>query len=202
MDSNKTPFHPSLDPANKRKERPKKTPHIYTPWSLAGETEHSHQAAFFCWANFAARFGYAAAAHEGSYRAVADYIAKHGQPAGSHGFGFIPFPVPVLTRLHAIPNGGQRDKVTAGQLRAEGVKTGVPDVFLPRRGWKASGHIAYCGLYLEFKKEMYRTRKNGGRSDEQVDWADYLTNAGYSVKLVYNWIEAADAVTSYVNSVA
>jgi hypothetical protein len=38
---------------------------------------------------------------------------------------------PELRLMFAIPNGGSRDKREAANLKAEGVKSGVPDVFLP-----------------------------------------------------------------------
>ena len=38
---------------------------------------------------------------------------------------------PELALLFAVPNGGRRDKVTAGRLKAEGVKAGVLDIWLP-----------------------------------------------------------------------
>ena len=38
---------------------------------------------------------------------------------------------PELGLLFAVPNGGRRDAVTGARLKAEGVKAGVPDVWLP-----------------------------------------------------------------------
>ena len=39
---------------------------------------------------------------------------------------------PELDLLHHIPNGGKRGKAEAGRFRAMGVKSGVPDIFLPQ----------------------------------------------------------------------
>ena len=36
--------------------------------------------------------------------------------------------MPELAAMYAIPNGGARSKATAGKLKAEGVKAGVPDI--------------------------------------------------------------------------
>ena len=36
--------------------------------------------------------------------------------------------------MFAIPNGGVRDKVTAGKLKAEGVTAGAPDIFASAYG--------------------------------------------------------------------
>ena len=52
---------------------------------------------------------------------------------------------PELGLLFAIPNGGKRDKATAGKLKAEGVKAGVPDMCLPVSNGK------YHGLFIELK---------------------------------------------------
>ena len=52
---------------------------------------------------------------------------------------------PVLRYMYHIPNGGHRNKVTAGRLKAAGVKRGVPDICLP---FPLGG---YAGLYIELK---------------------------------------------------
>ena len=52
---------------------------------------------------------------------------------------------PVLHLMLAIPNGGARDAITGAILKAEGVKPGVPDVFLP----VASG--PFHGLFIQLQ---------------------------------------------------
>ena len=79
---------------------------------------------------------------------------------------------PDLALLYAIPNGGHRQKASAGKLWAEGVKRGVPDLCLPipRDG--------YHGLYLELK------RVTGGTvSPEQRVWHAALREQGYRVEV-------------------
>lgn len=74
---------------------------------------------------------------------------------------------PELFFMHHIPNGGKRDKVTAKKrLKAEGVKPGVPDVFLPvaRKG--------FHGLYIEMKWG------ENVPSDEQYKWIYGLLDYG------------------------
>ena len=66
-------------------------------------------------------------------------------------------------RIHAIPNGGARSKATAGRLKAEGVVSGVPDLFVP--AWR---------LWVEMKRT-----KGGSLSPEQKDWITYLQEVGY-----------------------
>jgi hypothetical protein len=66
-------------------------------------------------------------------------------------------------RIFAIPNGGHRSMATAGRLKAEGVASGVPDLFVP--AWR---------LWVEMKRS-----KGGSLSPEQKDWIAYLENVKY-----------------------
>lgn len=66
-------------------------------------------------------------------------------------------------RIFAIPNGGARSAATAGRLKAEGVMSGVPDMFVP--AWS---------LWIEMKRT-----KGGSVSAEQKDWLQYLEGIGH-----------------------
>jgi hypothetical protein len=66
-------------------------------------------------------------------------------------------------RIFAIPNGGLRNAVVAQKLKQEGVKKGVPDLFIP--AWN---------LWIEMKRQ-----KGGRLSPEQKDWIEYLSANGY-----------------------
>lgn len=66
-------------------------------------------------------------------------------------------------RIFAIPNGGQRSLAAAGRLKAEGVSSGVPDLFIP--AWR---------LWVEMKRI-----KGGKLSSEQKDWIAYLESVGF-----------------------
>ena len=93
---------------------------------------------------------------------------------------------PALAGLHAVPNGEKRHISVAKRLKAEGVKSGVPDLCLPvaRRG--------YFGLYRECK-----TGK-GATSPIQKWWLQFLETEGYSVD-VWRDVDAAMAdLLSYV----
>ena len=95
---------------------------------------------------------------------------------------------PELELLHHVPNGGYRNKAEAGRFRAQGVRSGVPDVVLPvaRGGWH--------GLYIELK------RTEGGRvSEEQRWWLGKLSAQGYYTAVCKGWEEAKDAIESYLN---
>jgi|Laugrespbdmm15dd_1035085.scaffolds.fasta_scaffold25847_3 hypothetical protein len=107
---------------------------------------------------------------------------------------------PALAYMFAIPNGGLRDIRTASTLKAEGVRSGVPDIFLPFAAPKypSESETWYNGLFIEMKLEKYRNRKNGGCSDEQIDFIEWSTNAGYYCKVCYSWTEARDTLIAYL----
>jgi hypothetical protein len=86
-----------------------------------------------------------------------------------------------LRWMYAVPNGGHRHKATAGRLKAEGVKAGVPDICLP---FPARG---YHGLYIEMKAGKNKA------TPEQVDYLEWLTGCGY-LALVANGFDEARAI--------
>lgn len=83
-------------------------------------------------------------------------------------------------RVFAVPNGGHRNKATAGKLKAEGVRAGVPDLLLllPSRG--------FHGLAIELK--VGRNHE----TSEQADWLLWLRNHGYMTRIVHD--NPADAI--------
>lgn len=90
--------------------------------------------------------------------------------------------------FHAIPNGGHRHKKTAARLKAEGVKAGVPDLFV------AEPRGAFHGLYLEMK------RRAGGRaSPAQVERVRELRTRGYAALFCRGADEAWAAVELYLD---
>ena len=94
---------------------------------------------------------------------------------------------PELKLLHAIPNGGLRDKAVAGKLKAEGVKPGVPDVCLPvARG-------GFHGLYIEMKRV-----DEGKTSDEQGWWLAELVKQGYYTWVCHGAVEAIEVIENYL----
>lgn len=101
-------------------------------------------------------------------------------------------PDPLLKLAFAIPNGGHRDKITAGRMKAEGCCPGVFDIFLP----VARGRCH--GLYIEMKIEAYRNRKNGGLSDAQLAFKVAVLEQGYATRVCYSWTEARDVLLAYI----
>lgn len=70
-------------------------------------------------------------------------------------------------RIFHIPNGGHRAISVGKKMKAEGVKAGVPDLYIP--AWK---------IWIEMKRQ-----KGGKVSAEQQEWIDYLTSIGDTVIL-------------------
>ncbi len=96
--------------------------------------------------------------------------------------------MPELRCLFAIPNGGWRHPATAARLKAEGVKPGVPDLFL---AFPCNGSH---GLFIEMKRRV------GGRlSPEQQAWRERLSMHGYRVRVCKGWEEAKTEIINYLH---
>ena len=95
---------------------------------------------------------------------------------------------PELRWMFAIPNGGARHIAVAIKLKAEGVKAGVPDIFLPvaRSDWN--------GLFIEMKSGKNKP------SDRQIDWKNALTIAGYKSIICYGWEDAKGQIEYYLDN--
>lgn len=101
---------------------------------------------------------------------------------------------PELKMLHAVPNGGERNVVIATKLKATGVKSGVPDLFLD---------VARHGMH-GLRIEMKRSRINGGKesqaSENQIKWRDWYYEQGFGWALACGWKEARDIIVAYLTS--
>jgi len=100
--------------------------------------------------------------------------------------GYMEGRYPDIKLMFHIPNGGKRDKATAGRLKMEGVKAGVPDIELssPRGG--------YFGLFIEMKI------KGNKPTDNQKDWLAALEKRGYYVAVCYGWESASKLLENYL----
>lgn len=93
---------------------------------------------------------------------------------------------PALALMFHIPNGGKRSKAEAARFKAQGVKAGVPDIFLPAPNGK------YHGLFIELKAF-------GGRaSREQENYITALTEQGYYCALCFGAESAINLITRYM----
>ena len=91
--------------------------------------------------------------------------------------------------LFAIPNGGDRHAAVAAKLRAEGVRRGVPDLFLmlPRGQWS--------GLFIEMKR---RNAPPSAVKTEQREFIDRAERHGYRAVACRGADEAIAVITDYL----
>lgn len=92
-----------------------------------------------------------------------------------------------LGLLFAVHNQGHGDAIRGAHAKAEGVRKGVFDLFLPVPG--PGGH----GLWIEMKK-----RKGGMVSPEQREWSEKMRAQGYACMIARGWREAAKALEMWL----
>lgn len=98
--------------------------------------------------------------------------------------------IPALRMLFAVPNGARTSVGTAKKLVAEGLKKGVPDLWLPV---PLNG---YHGLVIEMKRQ-----RGGVLSREQEWWLRELTGQGYSAHMAEGFDEARRIIMCYLGEV-
>lgn len=76
----------------------------------------------------------------------------------------------------AIPNGGQRHARTAGMLKAEGVTSGVSDIFL------AIARDQFHGLFIEMKRPPNTVSVNQANFQTEAFQQGYLAVTCYSTE--------------------
>lgn len=94
---------------------------------------------------------------------------------------------PKLEKLFAVPNGGERNPIVASRLKAEGVKSGVPDLMLP-----VARHGLH-GLFIEMKEP-----KKGRPSENQIKWEGWIKEEGYAHAYCYGWEEGRDCLLAWL----
>ena len=94
---------------------------------------------------------------------------------------------PELALLYAIPNAAKRSMKLAAIMKAEGLKSGVPDVCLPvaRQGFNA--------LYIEMKSEKGKLKAS------QEVWLKMLNQAGNKAVVCRSFDEAKAAIEEYLS---
>lgn len=92
----------------------------------------------------------------------------------------------VKRLLIHIPNGGGRSSAAQGAiLKAQGVRAGVHDYFLPMPVGNTPG------LWVELKAS------DGKPSDTQLEWYAAMRDVGYAACFAYGAAAAADAIKRY-----
>lgn len=89
--------------------------------------------------------------------------------------------------LFAIPNGGERNIIVAARMKKEGVRAGIPDLFL------AVSSGGFHGLFIEMKKP-----KGGRVSKNQSSMMKLLSEQGYSAKVCCGWVGARAEIERYL----
>lgn len=167
-----------------------------TPNKLAKSgTEHGEQVALFAYVAVAYLHGFD----------VADEWCKTGKLPQRDPDA--PPKVPALEWFHAIHNQGHGDKVRGANAKAEGVRKGVADTFLPWPVYEQCPTdsqqmvVKWCGLYIEMKKVSERpksTEAKGGVSDEQAAFGEYVRRVGFGFMVCYGWEHAVSVLRSYI----
>lgn len=155
-----------------------------SPEQLASkDTESGHQKALFAWASMSEMYGFDVAADMSAYSK--DGLARVMRQQGSLK------PAIALRWLHSIPNGGARDPKSAALMKAEGVKRGVADIFLPLPMQDAFGNT-FSGLYIEMKTSV------GTQSPEQKEFQYYCRSYSYLYQVCRHWQDAAVLLVKYI----
>lgn len=96
----------------------------------------------------------------------------------------------AYAHTYHVPNGGQRSKKTAADLKRQGVKAGVSDlvVKLARGGWH--------GLYIEFKATPPH---HAATAKSQREWLALAEEEGYCAVLARGLEEARAVLREYMS---
>ena len=95
----------------------------------------------------------------------------------------------IRGRLLSIPNGANKSPAAAAKFKREGLRPGVPDLFLP------IARNNYHGLWIELKRS-----KGGKLSVTQKDWILFLRDSGYEAYICEGADEAIDTIKCYLES--
>lgn len=154
-------------------------------------SEHEHQREFFSWAAAARLYGINTAKLWASEAVRTldrpkDFFKKYGDTEDGDS---------RLDWMFAIPNGGTRGESAKGRaifgsmLRAEGVRKGVSDIFLP---YPTEG---YHGLFIEMKKAS-----KGRLSPQQKSFGEYIEERGYKFAVCCGYLDAICCVCDYLST--
>lgn len=160
------------------------------PWDYAEKSgkEHAHQAALFMWANMAVHFG----------RLAADTKSSYTEPGRAQELSRVNDRISSLRWLFAIHNQGHGDRTRGSIAKAEGIKAGVFDLFLPVPRYFRGAHNGampatnYCGLFVELKVGYNQP------SAEQLAFQAFARSMGFSAEIAWGWIEARAKLLTYL----
>lgn len=119
---------------------------------------------------------------------LAEVQSEHGQQVALFCWAALPatrFVYTGIDSMFAIPNGGERNAKVAANLKAEGVRAGVADIFLPVP--LDGSH----GLWIEMKWGKNKP------TDEQEEFLRAMHERGYVTALCYSFEEAKQVIIDY-----
>ncbi len=109
---------------------------------------------------------------------------------------------PQLKWLFAVPNGFFATPGQKAKMKAEGLKDGVPDIWLPilSTAWNCEfNRNKFYGLVIELKIPDKKTKNElSGTSSEQKEWIAHLLTQGYACYVAYGWEDARDMIIAYL----
>ena len=94
----------------------------------------------------------------------------------------------IFEMMFAIPNAGKRSQQASGKFLAEGLKKGIPDIFVD---------IAvepYHGLRVELKRSKARL---SNVSAEQKDWIDKYNKHDFLAVVAFGYRECIELICKY-----
>lgn len=94
---------------------------------------------------------------------------------------------PIAKHIFSIPNGSHKSPAMAAKFKREGLRSGVPDLFLP----VALG--GFHGLFIEMKR-----RQGSKVSVEQFAWGKVLNEQQYCWMHCYGADDAIRVIESYL----
>ena len=89
--------------------------------------------------------------------------------------------------IFAIPNGGQRNVITAKRLKDEGVVAGVADLFIVY-----ANKFGYNGLFVEMKTDK------GRQTESQKEFERYCVTHNYKYEVCRSFDEFVKVCNEYV----
>jgi len=94
---------------------------------------------------------------------------------------------PIAKHIFSIPNGANKSFASAAKFKREGLRSGIPDLFLPvaRKG--------FHGLFIEMKR-----RRFANVTFQQGAWQAALVHQGYHCVICYGADEAIAVIQDYL----